>query len=173
MARYDSTPLASTKAMEKLKLAIKRNKRLSSHEDTMDIVNHESLKQTLADIITETEQCIPFDADTLLARNISEWLVDRIAFGKVSMPTTSTTTSTTTGDGTSIPGETMMAALVLQTLHNNNGELPFAQLKEQVLHLALDQQCDAQQAVRAVYTLVANALVDIDRSTRDNMVRLI
>jgi hypothetical protein len=70
-------------------------------------------------------------------------------------------------------GETIMAALVLQTLHANEGQLSFMQLKEQVLHHALDQQCDAQQAIRAVYTLVANALVDIDRSTRDNMVRLI
>jgi hypothetical protein len=79
---------------------------------------------------------------------------------------------TATGQA-SMPGETIIAALVLQTLNAHNGELPFAQLKEQVLHHALDQQCDAQQAVRAVYTLVANTLVDIDRSTRDNMVRLI
>ncbi|KAI9599217.1 hypothetical protein BDF19DRAFT_419514 [Syncephalis fuscata] len=160
-----SAPLASTKALEKLRLAVKRAKGSITSEASMDISKNTSVKEQLDSITAETEQCLLLNTDTELARNISEWLVDRVASGDVKMPATS--------GSAALSGETIMAALVLQTLQSNQGELSFIQLKEQVLHHALDQQCDAQQAVRAVYTLVANALVDIDRSTRDNTVRLI
>jgi hypothetical protein len=95
-------------------------------------------------------------------------LIDTVATGKSTLHP-----SDISDPGPAISQESIVVALVLQTLRAHDGEMPFAKLKETVSKHTTEQRIDVQAAVRAVYTLVANALVDIDRSTRDNMVRLL
>ncbi|RKP04421.1 hypothetical protein THASP1DRAFT_33813 [Thamnocephalis sphaerospora] len=160
-------PLSSLRQLEQLKLAMKRAKGNVHAATSSSEEEHTELHATLGQLLDETERRLNYDTDNELAREVSDVLVDAMATGGNGRPDASTL------DGTAVPRETIVAALVLQTLRAHGGEMPFTQLKEVVSLHAIDQQCDTQAAVRAVYTLVANTLVDIDRSTRDNMVRLL
>lgn len=88
------------------------------------------------------------------------------------------------GEGEGAPGSgmviepiptpnSMLAALVLQTIALADGAtLPLAQLKHEISTYASKRGWSATQAVQSVYTLVANQLIDIDRSSKENWVRL-
>ncbi|RUS25722.1 hypothetical protein BC938DRAFT_471750 [Jimgerdemannia flammicorona] len=72
--------------------------------------------------------------------------------------------------------QTVLAATVLQLVRNAGGELPFARLKTRIGDVARAQGLNEGQAVQAVYLLVANNLVVIDRSVKgvkEGVVRIV
>jgi len=98
-------------------------------------------------------------------REINSTITDHVAAGSypdINQDTTTNLSSTS---------QIILCAIVLQIIRDANGIIPLASLKEKIGQAAREQGLQESQGVSAVYMLVANRLISIDRLQKDNPVR--
>ncbi|KAK9703945.1 hypothetical protein K7432_010476 [Basidiobolus ranarum] len=141
--------------LQKLVIGSKSSNGSESVEPSMN----ETL-QTLTDIINKCESAEMNKMTTDVLNNIQDRLIFLIANFQendnnlvCSMPPTP---------------QTQTAAIVLRTIKENNGEISSNLLKEKVAAEGIPQG----QVLQCIYMLVANSLIEIDRTTKENPVRL-
>lgn len=66
----------------------------------------------------------------------------------------------------------VVSAQILQNLASSEGEMPVAVLKQEISQAATDRGFSAQTAVQALYALVANGLVEINRTASEATIKL-
>jgi len=183
------TPLASTTQFERMKLAVRKHSRFSSIEVQQQEQQLESdvseMKDLLRTLVMESDSLYQTQFTEELIRHMLNTVVDAVANeGRpilmdpdISLASTQTGTSTLSSnlaffmDPPSTPAA-ILSSLVLQNLFLNGGELKLTTLKEAMGRCAVERGWSGQMAVQAVYTLVANGLIEIVRRGRESVVKM-
>ncbi|CAG8592395.1 4857_t:CDS:10 [Ambispora gerdemannii] len=120
---------------------------------------------TLQQLLDVRERYELLNLDLDLIREINSTLVDNVVeFQKDNFPELL--------DNIPTPQITL-SAIILQIIRDEGGELSFAELKDRISNLARQREMSEfeEMGINAVYTLVANRLIIIDRSEKTNPVR--
>ncbi|CAG8474385.1 1404_t:CDS:10, partial [Ambispora leptoticha] len=112
--------------------------------------------------VRERYELLNFDLD--LIREINSTLVDHVAEfqGENHLPELL--------DNIPTP-QIILSAIILQIIRDEGGELPLTELKDRIGNLARQREMTEFEGINALYTLVANRLITIDRSEKTNPVR--
>ncbi|CAG8561557.1 7561_t:CDS:2 [Paraglomus brasilianum] len=160
-ARYNTLVRDNTTRLSTDALSDNRTSELSLKVHTLMTTAEDELEKLMED----RRKYDLLDCDVDVLAEINSTITDHVAAGSypdINQDTTTNLSSTS---------QIILCAIVLQIIRDANGIIPLASLKEKIGQAAREQGLQESQGVSAVYMLVANRLISIDRLQKDNPVR--